>query len=28
MFAWAGELTTIANSLYSAAGKKAFIRAM
>jgi len=28
MFAWAGELTTIANSLYSATGKKAFIRAM
>jgi len=28
MFAWAGELTTIANSRYSATGKKAFIRAM
>lgn len=28
MFAWAGELTTIANSLYSATGKKVFIRAM
>jgi hypothetical protein len=27
-FAYAGELTTIANSLYSATAKKAFIRAM
>ena len=28
VFAWAGELSTLANSLYSSTAKKAFIRAM
>lgn len=28
MFAWAGELSTFANSVYSSTGKKAFIRAL